>query len=143
MKREKIFYGLGSAFLIFMGIGHFYGQFGPRGLDIRRSLIEEAMRGYTIQGFGYEYSLMDVTQCWGVFFGVLTVIFGLLNVFILIESLNPASMIRFSAFNILSLIVLMVAGALYVPFTAVGFSVVLLCYILSAFFFYKKKAERT
>lgn len=141
MKKAKLFYAIGSILLIIMGIGHFYGQFGPKGLDIQRSLIEEAMREYSIRFLGFQYTMMDVMQCWGVFFAVLTVVFGMLNVLILIETQLPISMIRFSLFNIASLVTLVAVGAMYVPFTAAGFSVILLCFIVSTVFFYKNKKE--
>lgn len=141
MKKAKIFYLIGSILLILVGVGHFFGQFEPKGLDIQRSLVEQAMKEYSFSGFGFQYSMIDVMQCWGVFFGVLMLVFGALNLLILSESLLPVSMIRFSLFNIAGLVVLIFAGAIYVPFTAVGFSVVLLCFVVSAILFYKKKKE--
>lgn len=137
MKRAKLFYGIGSGLMILMGIGHFYGQFGPKGLDIRRSLIEEAMHGYSIHGFGFEYSMMDVMQCWGIFFGVLMAVVGFQNALILRECASAGSMMKFAILNVVSAAVLVFAGAIYVPFTAVGLGLIMICYLASAIFFHK------
>ena len=137
MKRAKLFYGIGSGLMILMGIGHFYGQFGTKGMDIHRSLIEEAMRGYTIKGFGFEYSMMDVMQCWGIFFGLLMMFVGVQNMLILRESSSGLSIKKFALFNVLIVAVLMAIGSIYVPFTAVGFGVILLFFLVSAVLFRK------
>lgn len=141
MNKGKIFYASGSIILMAMGLGHFFGQFGPKPLDIQRAMIEEAMRSHRLQDLGFQYSMMDVMQCWGVFFGVLTIIFGTLNVLILFESLPPVSMIRFSVINLIAAAVLMTVGAMYVPFTAIGFSVIVLCFLASAVLFYQHRKE--
>jgi hypothetical protein len=134
MKKAKTFYSIGSVLLILMGTGHFYGQFGPRGMDIQRSLIEQAMKEYPIRDFGFQYNLMDVMQCWGVFFGVLMILLGIQNVLIVRSIDRAAAMTRFSIFNTLGAAVLFAAGAAYVPFTAAGFLLILLCFGFSAVF---------
>jgi hypothetical protein len=139
VKSAKVLYALGSSVLIFMGIAHFYGQFGPKEFNIQRSLIEEAMRQYTMHGLGFEYTLMDVMQCRGIFFGVLMIMVGSQNLWVLRESISAGSMMKSSVLNGVSSAVLFLIGALYVPFTAVGMALAPLCFLTSAYLFYKNK----
>src|SRR5262245_56073651 len=56
---------------ILCGIAHTIGQFGP---DANSAPIEQAMRGFLVTGTSWNY--WNVMQCWGVLYGVLTVLFG-------------------------------------------------------------------
>jgi hypothetical protein len=128
MKPAKIFYLVGSSSMIFMGAAHFYGQFGAKEFSVQRSLIEEAMRQYNLSGLGFEYSLFDVMQCWGVFFGILMILFGSQNILILRNIQDNAALKKITIINTIGAITLSLAGAAYVPFTTVGLVVISFCF---------------
>ncbi len=132
MKTARICYYAASVLLMVMGGAHFFGQFGPKGIDIQRSLIEEAMKQYKLHGLGFEYSLYDVMQCWGVFFGILMILLGLQNWLIVKENDPAVPLKRFAVFNTIGVAALSVIGALYVPFTGIGLIVITLGFAVSA-----------
>lgn len=69
----------GSIGLLLSGLAHFYGQFGGGEPGPARAFVEAGMRATRGGGLGMEFSLMDVMQCWGVFFGVLAILAGVQN----------------------------------------------------------------
>ena len=74
--RARAFFIAGSAGLALGGVLHLWGQFGGDDPPLARAMIESAMRAYKAEAMGMTYSLMDVTQCWGVYFGVLAIFFS-------------------------------------------------------------------
>ena len=131
MKSAKIFYLVGSSSTILMGAAHFYGQFGPKEFSVQRTLIEEAMRQYNLNGLGFEYSLFDVMQCWGIFFGMMMILFGGQNLLILRSIQDKVTLKKFTLFNTIGAIALCAAGAAYVTFTSVGLAVIAVCFLIS------------
>ena len=87
--RARGFFIVGSAGLALGGVLHLWGQFAGDEPPLARAAIEAAMKAYKTEAMGMKHSLMDVMQCWGVYFGVLAVFGGVQN--LIAVSLLPRS----------------------------------------------------
>jgi hypothetical protein len=87
--RARDFFIAGSAGLALGGVLQLWGQFAGDEPPLARAAIEAAMKAYKIEAMGMKHSLMDVMQCWGVYFGVLAVFGGVQN--LIAVSLLPRS----------------------------------------------------
>ncbi len=128
-NRARIFFVVGSAGLAIVGLLHMWGQFGNGDRPFARAAIESAMRAYKIESMGMSFSLMDVTQSWGVSFGILLIYGGVQNlvaVSLLPRSTGLAALAGCSA--LCAGVLLGLAIAYHIAPPIIIFSVVFLCF---------------
>ena|ERR1043166_1822990 len=66
----------GGILFIVTGAAHTLGQFTSGASDPGRRAVEKAMRDFSISGTSFTY--WNVMQCWGVLYGGMTMLFGVL-----------------------------------------------------------------
>ena len=77
MKRAHAFFMAGSAGLVLAGLLHMLGQLkGGAPADPQLQAVEASMRSYLFSGLGMQFTVMDVMQCWGIYFGLLAIFAG-------------------------------------------------------------------
>jgi hypothetical protein len=127
--RARILFTLGSVGLALGGLLHMWGQFGGENPPLARAAIEAAMRAYKIEAMGMTHSLMDVMQCWGVFFGVLAIFGGVQNLIVVALLPRSAGVGTLAASSAACTAVLLGLGIRYhIAPPVIVFSVVFLCF---------------
>ena len=131
--RARGFFIAGSAGLALGGLLHMWGQLGGGAPPLTRAAIEAAMRGYKIEEMGLTHSLMDVMQCWGVYFGVLATFGGVQN--LIAVSLLPRSTglgPLAASSGLCTAVLLGLAIDYHIAPPIIVFSVVFLCFLAAA-----------
>ncbi len=131
--QAKHFFIAGSIGLTLGGVLHMWGQFSGGAPDFGRAAVQAAMRAYTVTGMGMRHSLMDVMQCWGIYFGVLAAFAGVQNLLVIgAIGERPRVLRTLAGASALCVAVLLAVAIAYrIPPPIFVFSVVLVCFLVS------------
>jgi hypothetical protein len=125
----KRWYLAGSIALLFTGAAHLYGEFGTGPGDAAYQGIETIMRSYTVDRAS-GFTLYEVMEGWGLYFGLLCLILGSVNLGVLRIAGPEGRGLRFMAgINTAACVVMFAATAWYrfAP-PLICFAVTLVCF---------------
>jgi hypothetical protein len=126
-------YLAGAVAWLLTGVAHLYGEFGGGGGgDPNYQAVTKMMRGYLMDP-GTGFNLYEVLECWGLYFGLLCLFIGAMNVAVLRVVQSDRRLLRFmAAVNAGGAIMMLIATAYYrfLP-PIVCFGLVLVCFAVA------------
>lgn len=129
---QKRLFLIVSGMFILCGFLHFIGQFSPIDDPAYTALLKQ-MNGYKFELAGIQATLVDVMQCWGAYFGCLSIVVGVQNIMVARELENSSPLLRrLTIFTFVVSVALLAIGVVYHTIqTIVFFSITTLILIVA------------